>query len=121
MKALPRNKAVLIVAAFAAACLAITVWAATVASIPRGYIGACALTSVAIVWLAFWRPKFTVPIAAAIIGLTSVMLRREYYGQPGFLSVRSLQSMAIWASIFAAVVLIRVMLIDIGQRSGRIT
>jgi hypothetical protein len=101
---------VIVVIAIAAVSLAVAAWTATVVSIPRGYIIACAVLSLILVWFAFWRPRITVPIAAVIASLSTLVARREFYGQLPLLSLRSLQSFAIWTFIFAAAVLLRVAL-----------
>jgi hypothetical protein len=109
---------VITVSAIALVSLAATVWTATVVSIPRGYITACALLSIAVVWFAWWRPKITSPIAVVVASLGYSVLRREFYGKPGLLSAGSLQSIAIWTFAFAAAALFRFALTLSWRRSG---
>lgn len=102
------RRGVLVVSTIAAVSLAVAVWTTTVVSIPRGYITACAVSSLILVWFAFWRPRITVPIAVAIVSLSTLVARAEFYDRPPLLSMRSLQSIAIWTFTFAAAVLLRV-------------
>ena len=119
MNKLSDRRAVLAASTMAVVALAATAWTATVVSIPRGFVAGCALSSLAAAWFAFWRPRITAPVAGVLASLSLVVMRRAYYGQPGFLSVTSLQSIAIWTFTFAAAVLLRFTLSRAWRTSGK--